>query len=858
MNKIVPESIINENDKNMDSPVVREFNDLFKNRNVVESPTESGPTLEKSRPTTLTILIQTRIPNHQNINYYPSMTVPKTSSKKVLFNPIVELHKNIVVDIPPNSSSEYLYTQFFDKNSFSTLLNRTLHSYDQPKNRTLKQATEEGIIDKNIDIVLSTLFKKNNIFYIDNKPYTVFGYEWVGNDWSIDVNFEMKNRIFKNPKIKERIEKELNDTFKDDIVKKSTITANVSDEAYKYQNEYHSAALPLQFNIGTNKNVIDNQAIKPKTLETEQTSLEQTRKEEEMRNAEKKREEEKLREIEKKRKEEQDREELKNRIKRKEQYDVQEEETLETIEKDTEDITNKRVEEEEKAIEELISTEDTLLKTNILIITNLKSSLKELLENDIDDMSNDSDYNEKRKEAYNFDKTQITNDNLDDILNGDLLSRYSFYLIDDSSHFILNIIGSQENYTESIQNYFKDNDENMKDFVFNLNLLWFHYYEYLIINNLFNEIKTSIDEKRQRLDDELKMDELEVDISKCVDLINELLKLYILLCEQYQNIIKSFKNICYYLKTLFYLVELQNPEQKMPDNYEEQIKNKQDNLDMILENVCEYNLHISLKNKCEYLEKFNIEDYNTANLDFLSFINVFQGAPKQEKQNASQEDLEKEKNVFFEPTSFMKISNLQKKETISNAKEKGWFGEEGNYSDDYINYTQKMEKQYGNDSEQKQIMNEFYEKEYNKRFNQSGGENNELITNADDYDFEDFKKYKAKLNNMNLNRQYQKYLRKKENQNVDKWTYYVRVELELYPGTSIPIEDYSSLICQFRYEKIRQAWAELFGTQYAPGIFTKPSDYKPKNKTVKNEKSEKKDNVADNTKNVNKSENVEK
>jgi len=47
-------------------------------------------------------------------------------------------------------------------------------------------------------------------------------------------------------------------------------------------------------------------------------------------------------------------------------------------------------------------------------------------------------------------------------------------------------------------------------------------------------------------------------------------------------------------------------------------------------------------------------------------------------------------------------------------------------------------------------------------------------------------------------------------------TYYIVIDLELYPGDSIPLPVKASLACQIRYEKIRQSYADLFGLIYQP------------------------------------------
>jgi hypothetical protein len=63
-------------------------------------------------------------------------------------------------------------------------------------------------------------------------------------------------------------------------------------------------------------------------------------------------------------------------------------------------------------------------------------------------------------------------------------------------------------------------------------------------------------------------------------------------------------------------------------------------------------------------------------------------------------------------------------------------------------------------------------------------------------------------------------------------SYYVIIDVELYPGKDgIPLAQKAVLACQNRYEKIRQAWAKLFGLVYRPNElyvtgFTAPSSGK--------------------------------
>ena len=54
------------------------------------------------------------------------------------------------------------------------------------KPRTFLEAYNEHIIDNNIDLTLKTLFKPNNLFYINKNPYTIVGLKSNSNDWQID------------------------------------------------------------------------------------------------------------------------------------------------------------------------------------------------------------------------------------------------------------------------------------------------------------------------------------------------------------------------------------------------------------------------------------------------------------------------------------------------------------------------------------------------------------------------------------------------------------------------------------------------------------------------------------------------
>jgi len=137
-------------------------------------------------PASITILLNTRILGHTKEVYSPNMTLPffSSSSKTVYFNPLIKLDQKIVQTIPKGKTDDFMYEQFFSQNYFNSLLIRSQY-YPQPK-RTLEQATEEGIVDNNIKILLDTLFNTNKPFYIDKKRYTSYGYTWNKGDWIIE------------------------------------------------------------------------------------------------------------------------------------------------------------------------------------------------------------------------------------------------------------------------------------------------------------------------------------------------------------------------------------------------------------------------------------------------------------------------------------------------------------------------------------------------------------------------------------------------------------------------------------------------------------------------------------------------
>jgi len=148
----------------------------------------------KNYPKSLTILINTRIRGNNKLKYKPSMSIPSLKEKDydtIYFDPLIRLKQNAVNNIPEGYPETELYSQFFNKNEFDSLLARSTENFSMPRVITLEKATQDGIVNNNIDFTLKQLLKPNSIFYIKGEPFTISSYHWNYGDWKIDTkNFE--------------------------------------------------------------------------------------------------------------------------------------------------------------------------------------------------------------------------------------------------------------------------------------------------------------------------------------------------------------------------------------------------------------------------------------------------------------------------------------------------------------------------------------------------------------------------------------------------------------------------------------------------------------------------------------------
>jgi len=164
-----------------------------------------------SIPNTLTIYMNTRIPGFQKLKYRPSMTVPEAKNAKdenIYFDPLVKLTKQVIQSPPLNpgeNKEKQVASQFFNRGMFETMVNRYVSSVFSGQlldkegdtlNTKLKKAVENNNINQNISLTLETLFRPNSIITIGGKPYTIYSYQWTNGDWKVDTKlYNLNNNL---------------------------------------------------------------------------------------------------------------------------------------------------------------------------------------------------------------------------------------------------------------------------------------------------------------------------------------------------------------------------------------------------------------------------------------------------------------------------------------------------------------------------------------------------------------------------------------------------------------------------------------------------------------------------------------
>ena len=155
-----------------------------------------------SIPNQLNITINTSIPGSQSIKYKPSMTIKNISKDDtaVLFDPLIKLNQSKINTVPEDLRKK----QFFNKGLFESLKR---HIGVKPF-KSLIHATNNGVVDNNIKITLKTIFDDNSVIYIGDKPYVIADFQWTDGNWKIDTKQkrqEIDSSKITNPYLKQMV-----------------------------------------------------------------------------------------------------------------------------------------------------------------------------------------------------------------------------------------------------------------------------------------------------------------------------------------------------------------------------------------------------------------------------------------------------------------------------------------------------------------------------------------------------------------------------------------------------------------------------------------------------------------------------
>lgn len=145
-------------------------------------------------PQTLIIYIKTNIPKYGYITYLPKMSNPHTSEHSVSFTTQLKLTKECIHEFKlqkdKNTEQDKDDFIFFHSSEFNNLVrfcatkNKAVQSdFD----KSLKYYTNQGNISNNIQLIINELFKKDNVLYLDSKPYIIYASTVNANAWQLDT-----------------------------------------------------------------------------------------------------------------------------------------------------------------------------------------------------------------------------------------------------------------------------------------------------------------------------------------------------------------------------------------------------------------------------------------------------------------------------------------------------------------------------------------------------------------------------------------------------------------------------------------------------------------------------------------------
>ena len=192
-----------ESNKPVENPVLENpvfENPVFENP-VVEKPKKNETLSKEITPSDLRITLTTSIPGYQKIEYSPNMTIPSIKDEKVCFNPLIQLNKSKIDQVP----KDIRIREFFNKGLFTSLM----YFHGSKPVDTFKEAIDNGYVDSNIKTTLDTIFPTNSVIYVSGNPYVIVDVLWTRGDWRLGGKPINVNRLAHDKYVSSIIKDEL-------------------------------------------------------------------------------------------------------------------------------------------------------------------------------------------------------------------------------------------------------------------------------------------------------------------------------------------------------------------------------------------------------------------------------------------------------------------------------------------------------------------------------------------------------------------------------------------------------------------------------------------------------------------------
>jgi hypothetical protein len=243
---------------------------------------------------------------------------------------------------------------------------------------------------------------------------------------------------------------------------------------------------------------------------------------------------------------------------------------------------------------------------------------------------------------------------------------------------------------------------------------------------------------------------------------------------------------------------------------------------IISENDISIYIQYLLYNSCPILDaqKLNLMGYRNTNMQKTILGFEENRIPKENSQQSINKDINKAEKKLLEYETNYKLLKKTMPSTLDNAQEaeKFLYKEEIKELKQTIHNLKALQKQQNSDKQhggatQPSTQYNNYMLPTNTNYNYNNNNNNP-------YPYPQYMppymyKYPYMYNNPYIKQPVA--IQNKEKDNQSKLAFYITIELELFPGKTPNMLQKSIIKCQSTFERIREAWTDIFGFKYVPG-----------------------------------------